>query len=318
MKLSIVIPNFNGSRTLFKVVKSVVEQLPEDSEVAVVDDHSTDKSTDLIKGKFPRVLVYENRCNLGSAASRNKGIKQTKGEWILFVDADVTLEPNCISSLLSISKTADIIFPRIFYPNGEIMYPVDERQALYLMISPIFLIRRAALNAIVEPCFDEVYGTYCEDTDFFLRTYLAGLVSSFQVDARAIHNVKLLPGNRESRYYLEMRNSIYGAIKFLGMKNGINRFDHAFKLGNIIKLLVCGFFNFNPFDMQSRGYGKYGNFKYNFGILFKGKNPITNRGSPFLIILSVKALLWNLAHLSQTLIARDRLFKQVKKYSGYT
>jgi GT2 family glycosyltransferase len=254
--------------------------------------------------------VIENSSNLGAAAVRNIGIKYAQGEWLLFVDADVLLRPGCIGSLLDASISVDIVFPRICYPNGEVMYPVNNAQASYLMVSPVFMLRRDSLNRMVDPCFDETYRIYCEDTDFFVRAYLAGLVSYYQSSAEAIHNVDLRPRNRESRYFLEMRNSIYGAIKFSGIR-GIGQFDHAFRLKNILKVFICGLFNYNLFDMQAKGNQKYASNLYNLNLLLRKHDHLTDRGSVALVVLSVKALQWNLKNLSQALRAKNRVDRQI-------
>jgi GT2 family glycosyltransferase len=312
MILSIVIPNYNGSRTLFDTVRCVLHQIPADSEVLMVDDSSTDQSVELIKTNYPTVRIIKKSSNLGAASARNIGIKQSTGDFILFLDADVLLEPGCIAALLDAARTSDITFPRICYPNAELMYPVDQVQASYLMISPVFLIRRDSLNLMAFPNFDESYGTYCEDTDFFLRAYLAGLTSCYQPNGKAIHNLDLRPRNREARYFLEIRNSIYGAIKFFGA-NRINHFDHAFKLRNILRVFVCGLFNFNLFDMQARGHRKYGDLRYNLTLLSKRHDPLTERGSLALVTLIAKALYWNLKHLSLSLTANAQMTKQFVK-----
>jgi len=306
MILSIVIPNYNGSRTLKQVIESIFDQIPGNTEVILVDDCSTDQSVELVKSNYPSVKIYKNSSNLGAAATRNLGIKQARGDWILFVDADVVLSPGCIASLLGAIKSADIIFPTIYYPNGKIMYPINEQQEKYLLVSPIFLIRASALDLMYGQYFDETYHTYCEDTDFFLKACLIGLVSFYESIAQATHNIDLNPRNREERYYLETRNSIYGAIKFYGIKK-INSMDHAFKSINILKVLLCGMFNFNLFDMQARGIDKSSDHSYNINLLLKRHESLSERGSFALILLQCRAIFWNIKQLQSTLNARKSM-----------
>ena len=312
MMLSVVIPNYNGSRTLFETLKCVFDQIPAGSEVLVIDDFSTDQSVGLIETNYPAARIIKNSGNQGAACVRNIGIKETTGDFILFVDADVYLAPGCIASLLHAARTSDITFPRVCYPNGKIMYPVDQVQASYLMISPVFLVRRVSLHLLASASFDETYRTYCEDTDFFLRAYLAGLISSYVPTAKAVHHVDLQPRNRELRYFLEIRNSIYGAIKFFGVA-GIDHFDHGFHLHNILKIFVCGLFNFNFFDMHAKGYRKYGDMKYNLSLLTQKHDPLTERGRFALMILIVKAVYWNLRNLSRSLTANAQIARQFAK-----
>ena len=77
MKISVVIPNYNGSRTLLRVIENVVEQLSDDSEVILLDDCSTDESVDLKKKTYPRVTIFENSLNEGAAAVRNIGMNRS-------------------------------------------------------------------------------------------------------------------------------------------------------------------------------------------------------------------------------------------------
>lgn len=310
MSLSVVIPNYNGSRTVCDTLDSVYEQIPAGTHVLIVDDHSSDNSIDLIEANFPLAEIYRGPINLGAAASRNRGISLTHADWLIFVDADVCLGPRCFTALLSAADQADIIFPTIRYPNGEIMYPVGKSQELYLLISPIFLIRRDALLRLDQPCFDETYRVYCEDTDFFLRAYLAGLKSLYVPEAEAIHNVNLQAGNREDRYFLEVRNSLYGAVKFAGAPS-IDCLDHAFKLTTILRVLACGLFNFNLFDMQARGFRKHGGFSYNLRLLLRAPVRITQRNRVFLVFLSLKAFAWNLRHLSQAIRSRRKMLESL-------
>ncbi len=310
MILSVLVPNYNGSRTILRTLESIFSQLPPGSEVLLIDDNSTDQSRTLVEGAYPQVRIHVNAENLGAAASRNRGIELSQGELILFIDADVSLAQGSLPLLRQHATQADVVFPRILYPNQAVMYPVNDHQASYLLISPVFLIRRSAFDRVTQPFFDETYGTYCEDTDFFLRMYLAGVKSLHCSDAVAWHNVNPEPGNREKRYFLEVRNMVYGAVKFAGIRE-INRFDHAFRLGNIIKVIACGVFNFNLFDLQARGYRKYGGAAYDLKILLGQHDKLTSRSRLVLISLAVKAVLWNLGHLSQALKARRQVSQQL-------
>jgi glycosyltransferase involved in cell wall biosynthesis len=309
MSLSVVIPNFNGSRTLRQTLQSMVDQLPIETEVVMVDDCSTDQSVELVERDFSNVRVHKNSSNLGAASARNIGIELTRGEWILFVDADVILSPGCIDSLIAASQKADLVFPCIRYPNGKVMYPIGHMQESYLMISPVFLIRRSSLGFLKSPAFDDTYKVYCEDTDFFLRAYLAGLVSIYQSAAEAIHEIDLLPRNRESRYFLEIRNALYGAIKFGGIRD-IDRFDHAFKIENILKVIVCGIFNFNLFDLQARGYSKPPTPWRGLRLLLGKHQILTDRGTIVLVRLIAMAMLWNLIHFPQAVGARSTVVRR--------
>ena len=306
LNLSVVIPSHNNAQTILDTIGSVSGQLPDNGELIVIDDCSSDESLRLVRSRFPSARVYENHEKLGAAATRNKGLEQSEGIWVLLVDADVTLNKGCLGQLLEASMRADIVFPKILYPNGQIMYPTQKSHEEFLLISTVFLLRRRALEALPGPPFDETYGTYCEDTDFFLRLYMAGLTSVYVENAIAVHNNAKHTGDRESRYELEVRNAIYGGIKFLGIR-GIGRFDHAFRLTNIGKVILAGLFNFDLFDMQARGYQKNAGNLQKIRLLIGEHDTLTKRSRAVLLSMVLRGFLWNVRHLPLTLCKRKQL-----------
>lgn len=305
MRLSVVIPNYNGARMIASVVDAVLQQpLPECSEVVVFDDCSTDGSTDLLSESFGKAIRIEvASANRGASSTRNAGIAVTSGEWVLLIDSDVLLTHGALATLLREAEGYDLAFPKIVYTNGEVMYPVNDTQASYPLISPAFLVRRVALEKLGTMPFDETYGIYGEDTDFFLRAYLAGLRANYVANAVVVHDAAPRTGNREGRYYLEVRNSLYGAVKFAGVP-GVDVFDHAFKPPVIAKVLACGILNFDLFDLQARGLRKYGGIRYNLGLVLRNRDHLTDRCPLILLALISKAILWNIHHLRTSLTAR--------------
>jgi glycosyltransferase involved in cell wall biosynthesis len=86
--VTVVIPAYNAERTLAQTLASIASQTVQDLEVIVVDDGSTDATTDVANG-FPDldVLVHP-QANAGHAAARNAGTEAARGRWVAFVDAD--------------------------------------------------------------------------------------------------------------------------------------------------------------------------------------------------------------------------------------
>lgn len=90
MKISVIIPAYNAQNTIFRAIKSVVEQ-DIVSEIIVVDDKSQDntlETLDLISKYIPNLHVIKNSINSGVSYSRNSGIKYTENPLIAFLDAD--------------------------------------------------------------------------------------------------------------------------------------------------------------------------------------------------------------------------------------
>jgi len=89
LKVSVIIPTYNGSNTILRAVHSVLNQTYSNFELIIVDDCSKDNTFEVIKSiKDERVKVLRHKNNRGGSAARNTGIKKAKGEYIAFLDDD--------------------------------------------------------------------------------------------------------------------------------------------------------------------------------------------------------------------------------------
>ena len=94
--ISVVIPLYNKEPIIEKTLKSVLSQDYSDFEVVVVDDGSTDNSVAIVESiGDPRIRLIKQE-NGGPSKARNTGVKNAKGEWILFLDADDELLPGAL------------------------------------------------------------------------------------------------------------------------------------------------------------------------------------------------------------------------------
>ncbi len=89
--VSVIMPVYNSEKFLDESIRSVIGQTYENWELIIVDDASTDNSI-LLAQKYAqsedRIKVYMNDINLGVAATRNKAVNFSKGEWVAFLDSD--------------------------------------------------------------------------------------------------------------------------------------------------------------------------------------------------------------------------------------
>lgn len=95
--VSVVIPAFNAERTLGEAVRSALAQVPAPLEVLVVDDGSTDATRAVAEGFGPPVRVLTGP-NAGPSAARNRGVREARGSWIAFLDADDLWEPGYLAA----------------------------------------------------------------------------------------------------------------------------------------------------------------------------------------------------------------------------
>jgi glycosyltransferase involved in cell wall biosynthesis len=86
-KVSVIVPTFNRAPLIERALKSVFEQTYRDYEVVVVDDGSTDGTGKLLE-KYNGAIKYVYQDNSGISAARNRGIRESGGEYIAFLDSD--------------------------------------------------------------------------------------------------------------------------------------------------------------------------------------------------------------------------------------
>lgn len=100
--LSVIIPAYNYAALLPAAVASVMQQLPADAELLIVDDGSTDNTEQVaaaLLGEYPQSVRYLRKDNGGPASARNLGIRGSAGRYLLFLDADDQLCPGILEAL---------------------------------------------------------------------------------------------------------------------------------------------------------------------------------------------------------------------------
>jgi len=85
--ISVIIPVYNGEYMIKRAIESVLSQTYRDFEIIVVDDGSTDNTSEVLKPYRDRIGYFYQE-NRGVAGARNKGIEKSKGEYIAFLDQD--------------------------------------------------------------------------------------------------------------------------------------------------------------------------------------------------------------------------------------
>ncbi|MGB9797486.1 MAG: glycosyltransferase family 2 protein [bacterium] len=229
--LSIVIVNWNGGEYLPRCLESIYEQ-GLDLEVILVDNASTDGSERRAKEEFPQIKLIKMEKNRGYAVGCNVGVKEAKGEFILLLNPDVILLPNCLSRLIEFAQKhpeVGAVAPKLLNPEGSLQpsirgfpYPLsllllplsylipgnpiissyrmtyfsyEEVSEVDQPMSSCLLVRRKAYEE--SGGMDERFPLYFNDVDFLYRMKRKGWKIYFIPQAKAVHflggSTSLLP-----------------------------------------------------------------------------------------------------------------------------
>ncbi len=114
--ISIIIVNHNGEKYLPNLLLSLKEQTIKNFEVIFWDNASTDGSKDLIQ-KYPElnIRLIESAVNLGFAKANNLALQHCTGEYIMLLNNDTALHPDCLEHLMTEMGYNDIVAPIILF-----------------------------------------------------------------------------------------------------------------------------------------------------------------------------------------------------------
>ena len=207
--VSIIIPSYNYENFIIEAINSALSQSHSNIEIIVVDDGSTDETASIVRAlaKNDERIFYIHQYNQGLSAARNTGVKRSKGEFIVFLDADDILHPEKIQAHLehfSQKPKADISYGRSRYflsgkpeetfanidlDNTEWMSGVSGNAAAVmplLVVNNIMPVCSAMLRrTVVEQVgdFDTTLKSL-EDWDYWLRATTIDCIFSFSADER--------------------------------------------------------------------------------------------------------------------------------------
>ena len=113
MKLSVIMPVYNEERTIQEIVKRVLE-VPLEKELVIVDDCSTDRTSELLKvyANKAEIKVLRHEKNQGKGAAIRTGIQAATGDMIVIQDADLEYDPAEYPILVKpiIEGRADVVY----------------------------------------------------------------------------------------------------------------------------------------------------------------------------------------------------------------
>lgn len=109
--VSVIVPVYNAEKYLKNCIDSILLQSYSTFEILIIDDGSSDNSWKIIRSylsKDNRVKSFRKQ-NGGAGSARNLGLEHAQGEWVIFIDADDTIDPDYIEKLISVSQNVDLV-----------------------------------------------------------------------------------------------------------------------------------------------------------------------------------------------------------------
>jgi glycosyltransferase involved in cell wall biosynthesis len=171
MKVSAIIPVYNGSRYLAATLDSVLAQTYPLHEIIVIDDGSTDDSPAILRSYGDRLRVTRQE-NQGVAVARNAGLRQASGDVITFIDQDDLWPPRRTEIMVDALRSnpealvaigqVEVLYERSQPPSNLDLFGTTLRE--FLVGS---LCARKTLFDLIGP-FNTGVG-YADDTDFYMR-----------------------------------------------------------------------------------------------------------------------------------------------------
>jgi hypothetical protein len=243
--VSVIIVNWNAREYLLQCLASLTPAACRHAmEIIVVDNDSSDGSPEAVEAQFPHVQLVRSGANLGFARGNNLGVARSRGRYLAFVNSDVKVLPNCLTTLVDYcdqhpdvgvagprviggdgklqrscrgfptvwnmfcrALALDAMFPRVKMFSGyELGYwPQETLRSVEVLSGCFWLVRREALEKV--GLLDEAFFMYGEDVDWCKRFWDGGWKLMFVPAAGAIHYGGASSANAPVRFYIERQRA---------------------------------------------------------------------------------------------------------------
>jgi len=246
--LSIIIVNYNAGNLLKECIESVKNSALNISyEIIVIDNNSSDNSIDLIRNRFENLKIIMNKMNVGFARASNQGINGSKGRYILLLNPDTVILPDCLKKMVEFMDAhpkAGVAGCKVLNPNGTLqlacrrsfpapsvsfyrltglsrLFPKSKTFARYNLtyqnpdvvqevdaVSGSFMmIIRKALDEV--GMLDEQFFMYGEELDLCFRMKEKGWKVYYVPDARIIHYKGKSSQQRKRKAVIDFHKAMY-------------------------------------------------------------------------------------------------------------
>lgn len=231
--LSIVIPNWNGAKFLPTCLDSLAQQTHTNLEIIIVDNASHDGSQDLIKTRYPHVILIELPENRGFTGACNAGLKAAKGEFIALLNNDTEVHMDWAAAVVNAfsrdTKIGAVASKMMLFDKRDHIHTAgdyftvdgragnrgvwqqdtgqfDREEFVFSACGGSSVYRRTMLDQI--GLLDDDFFFSCEDVDLGWRAQLAGWYCLYTPKAIVYHHLSATGGGTTASYY-DGRNLIY-------------------------------------------------------------------------------------------------------------
>ena len=238
--ISVVVLNYNGAAWLDRCLTSLATQtIADDLEIIFADNASTDHSDllaeDLLKDR-PNWRLVRHRANLGCSGGYNAAARLARGQFLLFLNPDVWLEPDCVERLLDEVRAAGaaVATPLVMDYQDDTVQSAGESgfdlfgllcgsgnwskpQEILVASGPMLIINTEWFRKLGG--FDAQFFMYAEEYDMCWRTWLAGGRVLLAPSARVHHRGAVAVNPRGGSAMIESRTS--DTKRFYANRNGL-------------------------------------------------------------------------------------------------
>ncbi|BCL60942.1 glycosyl transferase [Desulfomarina profundi] len=238
--IEIVIPNWNGRQMLAHCLSSLEVQTNRNFCVTVVDNGSEDGSLELLENEFPKVRLLRFTENRGFSVAVNRGIRKARASWILLLNNDMEVAPDCLEHLIQgIEKYKKYDFFALKMINfnnrdfldgagdavlrGGVGYrlgTMEKDSDMYRVDRDVFgacgggaLYSRKFFDKV--GLFDNVFFAYLEDVDLNLRARRLGMRCRYLSSAMVFHIGSATTGKKVNAFTIRLstRNNFAVVVK---------------------------------------------------------------------------------------------------------
>ena len=240
MRTAVVILNYNGLKFLKQFLSTLIVECPNDSEIIVADNNSSDGTVPWLRENYPDLKIIQNRQNFGFAGGYNAALNQVDAKYFVILNSDIEVAPGWLTPLIDYMEQHPNVaacqpkilsfsdrqyfeyagagggFIDIFgfpFCRGRVFTTLETDSGQYNDIKPVFWATGACMVVRADYFrqaggFDDFFFAHMEEIDLCWRIQLAGY-KIYSCPASVVYHVGggTLPKGNSLKTYLNFRNN---------------------------------------------------------------------------------------------------------------